>query len=134
MNEGTVRPTRSSMATCKLCPPDLEGCYLCCETGPHPFVPRRPYVPRQGAWEGAFEPMKITFRKAGQCGILVRDGISKNFRDLVGRDSRPFQDVEIVDQVTLRIEVSTCQCLPFPPQSLRVSNDSGQVTLLGVQR
>lgn len=99
-------PARPSMATCKLCPPNLEGCYLCCETGPHRYIPRRPYVPRQGAWEGAFDPMKITFRKAGQCGILVRDAISKNFRDLERRDSRPFEGVDIADQVTLRIEVS----------------------------
>ena len=52
--------------------------------------------------------MKVTFRKAGQCGILVRDAISKDFRDLEERDLRPFQNVVgIAAQATLRIEVSS---------------------------
>lgn len=51
--------------------------------------------------------MKITFRKGDQCGILVRDAISKRFEGLERRDSRPFEGVDVADQVTLRIEVSS---------------------------
>lgn len=50
--------------------------------------------------------MKITFRKGDRCGIPVKDAISKCFEDLKGRDSRPFEGVDIADQATLRIEVS----------------------------
>ena len=108
MAERAADPARSSMSDCRLCPPGLEGCHLCCKTGPHRYIPQRPYAPKQGAWDsGAFTPMKITFRKAGQCGILVRDAISKDFRDLEGRDLRPFRDVGIAAQATLRIEVSS---------------------------
>jgi hypothetical protein len=95
------------MSACQLCPSGLEGCYLCCETGPHHYVLQRSYVPTQGAREGAFEPMKITFRKGDRCGIPVRDAISKRFEGLKGRDSRPFEGVHTADQATLRIEVSS---------------------------
>jgi len=95
------------MSACQLCPPDLEGCHLCCTTGPHHYIPQQPYVPTQGAREGTFEPMKITFRKADLCGIPIGDAISKRFEGLKGRDSRPFKDVDVADQATLRIEVSS---------------------------
>lgn len=51
--------------------------------------------------------MKIAFRKADRCGILVKDAIAKHFEGLKGRDSRPFEGVDIADQATLRIEVSS---------------------------
>ena len=53
-----------------------------------------------------FEPMEITFRKGGICGIPVRDGVSKHFSGLERRDSRPFEGVDVAEQCTLRIEVS----------------------------
>ena len=53
-----------------------------------------------------FERKTITFRKEGKCGILVKDGISKNYKDLEGRDSRPFEGVDVSDVPTVRIEVS----------------------------
>ena len=95
------------MSACQLCPSDLEGCHLCCKTGPHRYILQRTYAPTQGAREGAFEPMTITFRKADRCGIAVRDAISKRFEGLQGRDTRPFEGVDIADQATLRIEVSS---------------------------
>ena len=54
----------------------------------------------------SFDPKKITFRKGGKCGISVQDGISQNYRDLEGRDSRPFDGVDVSDVPTVRIEVS----------------------------
>lgn len=54
----------------------------------------------------AFEAKQIMFRSGGICGIPVKDGISRLFGDLEDRDSRPFEGVEVADQVTLRIEVS----------------------------
>lgn len=60
----------------------------------------------------AFEPMEITFRKGGTCGIPVRDGISKHFSGLEKRDSRPFEGVDVAEQCTLRIEVSICYTRP----------------------
>jgi len=50
--------------------------------------------------------MEITFKKGERCGIPVKDAISGDFRDLEGRDSRPFEGVDVADQVTLRLEVS----------------------------
>ena len=86
--DGLEGPTRSHMSTCKLCPPGLEGCHLCCESGPHHYVPQRRYVSRQGAWmEGVFEPKKITFWKENQCGIPVKDAVLKYFKGLTKRDS-----------------------------------------------
>ena len=53
--------------------------------------------------------MEIIFRKNGICGIPVQDGVSKKFRDLQNRDSRPFENAtDVSDQVTLRLEVSIC--------------------------
>jgi len=53
-----------------------------------------------------FEPKTITFRKGEKCGIPVRDGISKNYRDLGGRDSWPFEGLNVSEMPTVRIEVS----------------------------
>ncbi|KAF9654137.1 hypothetical protein BDM02DRAFT_3086137 [Thelephora ganbajun] len=52
----------------------------------------------------AFEPKKITFRKGEHCGVPVRDAISKHYEDLERRDSRPFEGVDVADQVILRID------------------------------
>ena len=57
--------------------------------------------------DGFFEPKKITFRKGGRCGILVKDAVLRSYEGLENRDSRPFEGVDIADQVTLRIEVSS---------------------------
>jgi len=57
--------------------------------------------------ERDFETNEITFQKGEQCGILMRDAISKNFKDLKGRDSRPFEGADVADQVILRMEVSS---------------------------
>ena len=73
----------------------------------HLIVRQRQYVPRQGVAMESFEPKKITFRKGGRCGIPVDGGISRDYRDLEGRDSRPFEVVDISDRPTLRIEVSS---------------------------
>lgn len=56
--------------------------------------------------ERAFNGKTVTFEKGGRCGIPVRDAISKSYEGLEGRDSRPFQDFEVVEQPRLRIEVS----------------------------
>ena len=98
------------MPPCYLCPPDLNGCYVCCITGEaHLTVPQRPYVSRQGAsMERNFEAIKITFQKGELCGIPVKDAISKNHEGLKGRDSRPFEgSKDVAHSVTLRIEVSS---------------------------
>ncbi|KAF9645446.1 hypothetical protein BDM02DRAFT_3131066 [Thelephora ganbajun] len=92
------------MPTCDLCPPGLQGCHECCASGPHFYTPQRPYVPGQGARMETFEKKEITFRKGGLCGIPVRDGILKRFEGLEGRDSRPFEGVDVADQVVLRID------------------------------
>ena len=108
----------------------MEGCHLCCESGPHHFIPQRPYVCRQGARrEGIYEAKKVAFRKGNQCGILVGDAVLKRYEGLENRDSRPFEGIDVADQGTLRIEVSTRHCLIS--YSLR---KSGQVTLLGTQQ
>lgn len=78
-----------------------------------------------------FEPLKIIFRNGGQCGIPVRDGIAKQFRDLERRDSRPFQDVSVADQATLRIEVGVGTLITPLVSLLNVSSSSGQGTLRG---
>ena len=97
----------SSMSACHLCPPDLDRCRLCCSTGKwHVSVPLEPYVSKQGAsMDRDFAAKKITFEKGGKCGILIKDGTSKSYEGLKGRDSRPFEDMDIAGQVTLKIKV-----------------------------
>ena len=57
--------------------------------------------------ERIFKPRRITFRKGGQCGIPVKDGILGIFESLEDRDSWPFSGIDIADQPALRIEVSS---------------------------
>jgi len=53
-----------------------------------------------------FEDTTITFRKEGKCGIPVEDGISKSYNGLDGRDSRPFERVDVSNLPALKIKVS----------------------------
>lgn len=82
----------------------------------HTYIPQRSYVSGQGAsMDRNFTRRAITFRRGGRCGILVKDAIDRNFRDLERRDSRPFEDVDdVADQPTLRIEVSGRALVSIP--------------------
>ena len=64
-----------------------------------------------------FEQMEIVFRKGGRCGFPVRDGVSRRFQGLEGRDSRPFEGVQVADQATLRLEVRAFGHLSTPSAS-----------------
>lgn len=87
-------------------PPGVDA--LCQHCNSHIKVLQRRYNPTQGVRSlDSFLPMEIIFRKKDRCGIPVRDGISKCFRDLQGRDSRPFDGINVADVANLRIEVST---------------------------
>jgi hypothetical protein len=93
------------MSTCKLCPTGTKGCSHCC-TSAHLFIEQQPYPSGLRApTERTFEP-RIPFRKGEKCGIPVKDGISKDFRGLKGRDWQPFYSVAgIADEPVLRIDV-----------------------------
>jgi len=78
-----------------------------------------------------FEATVITFRKGGECGISVKDGISKRYSGLEGRDSRPFEGVNVSNLPALRINVSSRISVGTPPTGLLTIQYSGQATLLG---
>lgn len=63
-----------------------------------------------------FEATRIIFKKGGKCGIPVEDGILKSYNGLDGRDSRPFEGVNVSDLPALRIKVSG-QALVGTPQA-----------------
>lgn len=104
---GSVASTLSLPLSQSLTPEYACQSHECCDNDSHLYIPQRPWAPDQRAWPlERFQAITITFRKELLCGILIRDGISKHYQGLDGRDSGPFENADVADVACLRINVS----------------------------